>query len=395
MTSASLRAIDRFARLRVLVLGEAMLDSYLVGSSTRLCQEAPVPVVDVRERWDRPGGAANTAMNLAALGCRVDLLSVVGDDDEGERVRLLLARHGVDTTLLAVQPGRQTLAKHRVMDGDRLLVRFDRGDTGPVGADMERRVADSLEAALRDADALVISDYGYGVVGAGVIARLCAIQARGPALVAIDARDLARHRTIRPTVVKPNYQEALRLAGEVARGNATHGEAPPGGTVHGDARSRAEIAVGLGASIFDRTGAGIVAITLDVDGAVVVERGRPAYRTHAEPADHARAAGAGDTYIAAFTLALAAGAPTFVAAEVAGAAAGVVVARDGTAACEIGALRAALGGAAGAPHVGPLDGQGYDAVLRPASGLGRDHAGEGADARESLGGRQAPALHQA
>src|SRR5215213_4621720 len=78
MMATLARSIDRFASRRVLVLGDAMLDSYVVGSSTRLCQEAPVPVVDVRERRDCPGGAANTAVNLAALGCTVGLVSAIG-----------------------------------------------------------------------------------------------------------------------------------------------------------------------------------------------------------------------------------------------------------------------------------------------------------------------------
>src|SRR5215207_10963176 len=101
MNSPALRAVERFARRRVLVLGEAMLDSYLFGDSTRLCQEAPVPVVAVRERLDHPGGAANTAVNLAALGCQVDLLSVVGDDSEGRRLTRLLAERGVGTGMIA------------------------------------------------------------------------------------------------------------------------------------------------------------------------------------------------------------------------------------------------------------------------------------------------------
>src|SRR5215210_2325158 len=112
MTSL-LRAVEQFGSKRVLVIGDAMLDSYLVGSSGRLCQEAPVPVVDVRERHDRPGGAANTALNLAALGCQVELLAVVGADHEGSLLRRLLQEHGVGTDLVTVVDGRRTLAKQR------------------------------------------------------------------------------------------------------------------------------------------------------------------------------------------------------------------------------------------------------------------------------------------
>ena len=120
---------------RVLVLGDAMLDSYLVGDSTRLCQEAPVPVVPCASATTVPGGAANTAVNLAALGCQVELLSVVGADQEGRRLSQLLAQRGVgtghDRRLRRV--GRRS-SKHRVVNGDRLVARFDQGDTAAVAA---------------------------------------------------------------------------------------------------------------------------------------------------------------------------------------------------------------------------------------------------------------------
>lgn len=316
--------LDAFCRLRVLVLGEAMLDSYLVGESHRLCQEAPVPVVALRERWDHPGGAANTAANLAALGCQVSLLSVVGDDAEGGQVRALLAQRGVDADLVT-QPGRRTLAKHRVMAGERLLVRFDQGDTGAVDAAAERRLLDALTDRFGGVDAVVVSDYRYGVLTRSVVARLGALQAHAPRLIAVDARDLPAYRAVGVTAVKPNYEEALRLAGECTPRLAA---------------SRAETALAIGDTVLARTGARIAAITLDVDGAVVVERGATAYRTYAEPADQRRAAGAGDTYIGALTLALAAGAPTPLAAEIAAAAAAAVVAREGTAACTLDDLHA-------------------------------------------------------
>src|SRR4051794_35407982 len=124
------RIIDRFAGRQVLVIGEAMLDSYLDGSTGRLCREAPVPVVEVQRRTDAPGGAANTAVNVASLGGRVSFLSVVGDDTEGRILRQALEERGVGTQHLLVEPGRRTIAKHRVIAAGQMLVRFDQGDTG-------------------------------------------------------------------------------------------------------------------------------------------------------------------------------------------------------------------------------------------------------------------------
>jgi len=102
--------IDAFPTLRVLVVGEGMLDAYLHGTSGRLCREAPVPIVAVEGRVDLPGGAANAAVNARALGARVSMLSVVGDDAEGAPLRAALAARGVDVTPVLVDPGRRTLA---------------------------------------------------------------------------------------------------------------------------------------------------------------------------------------------------------------------------------------------------------------------------------------------
>src|SRR5690349_21310156 len=113
MTDDLSALIDGFAGLDILVIGEAMLDSYLEGSADRLCPEAPVPVVTLSRRTDVPGGAANTAANVAALGGRVRLLSVIGDDAEGCLLHRTLEGCGVNVDRLLVQPSRQTLAKHR------------------------------------------------------------------------------------------------------------------------------------------------------------------------------------------------------------------------------------------------------------------------------------------
>src|SRR5689334_15667999 len=131
MKADLLSLIDTFAGRPVLVIGEAMLDSYLEGTTSRLCREAPVPVVDIAQRSDVPGGAANTAVNVAALGGRVTFLSAVGDDAEGAILRQALEARGVPTRHLLTRPGRRTPAKHRVVAAGQILVRFDQGSNAP------------------------------------------------------------------------------------------------------------------------------------------------------------------------------------------------------------------------------------------------------------------------
>jgi D-beta-D-heptose 7-phosphate kinase/D-beta-D-heptose 1-phosphate adenosyltransferase len=319
--------VDAFARLRALVLGDAMLDVYLEGESTRLSAEAPVPIVAVSARRDLPGGAANTAANVRALGADVALLSVVGDDREAGLVRGSLERHGVPADGLLTEPGRVTHAKNRVLSAAQLLVRFDQGSTGAVTAESEEALVSRLAGAWAGCDAVVVSDYGYGVLTPRVVATLSELQAEAPRVVVVDAKDLRAYRETGVTAVKPNYRQALVLLGEPVT----------------DAR-RPDLIAAEAERMLDLTGAQIAAVTLDAEGALVLERGRPAYRTYARRSPDSRAMGAGDTFAAALALALAAGAHTPAAAELASAAAGIVVAKHGTAVCSADELRDAVTG---------------------------------------------------
>jgi D-beta-D-heptose 7-phosphate kinase / D-beta-D-heptose 1-phosphate adenosyltransferase len=330
MTANLLRTIAGFGEVEVLVIGEAMLDRYLEGQSGRLAQEAPVPIVGVASTEEIPGGAANVAVNAAALGAKVRFVSVLGDDAEGDLVAEGLRRCGIETSLVA-EPGRRTLCKSRVVADSQLLVRFDQGDTGPVEGPLEREVVDSITRHAPDADVVIVSDYGYGVLTPGVVEALGAIQARHPRLLVVDAKDLAAYRGAGVTVAKPNYGQAARLLGETE--------------VLGE-RARTEQMTAASPRLLELTGAQIVTVTLDADGALVFEREREPYRTYARSTRLARAAGAGDTFVAGFALALAAGADTPSAAELASAAAAAVVAKEGTATCTAEELREGLGSTA-------------------------------------------------
>jgi len=379
MTPTLSRVVDQFGSRRVLVLGDAMLDSYVVGTSTRLCQEAPVPVVAVSERLDCPGGAANTAVNLAALGCQVELMSVVGADQDGDRLCSLLRQLGVGTRLLTVSESRRTLSKQRIVNGDRLLARIDQGDTEPIPRHVERRLLAQLNEAFVRADAVVISDYAYGVLTSGMIGRLRTLQQRFQHLIAVDARDLTRYRSVGVTVVKPNFDEALRLVGRQS-------ETVPG--------ARVALAPMLGEAVLDLTGSRIAALTLDADGAVVMERGQHPVRTYASPVDQSSTAGAGDTYLGALTLALASGATTSDAATIAAYAAGVVVRQAGTTVCAARELREEIVLSASS-WATPESTRGQRTELALPGPAGSTKERHGRDNPTEVGERRAPALHQA
>lgn len=320
--------LDACTGLKVVVLGDAILDGYLEGTSGRLCREAPVPVVAVSQRKYAPGGAGNTAVNVATLGGQVALLSVLGEDVDGDLLQAALVHYGVSTEHLIRQRARRTLAKHRVIADSHMLVRFDEGNHGPLDGETEWRVMAHLAELFQDCDALIVSDYGYGVLTPRIIKVLGELQAGSPRVLVIDSRhQLGSFRKVGGTAVKPNYAELLQLLGDRDSDSS---------------KARADLIASWGDRILDLTGAQLAAVTIDVEGALFFERGRPPYRTYARPIRQARAAGAGDTFTAALALALAAGAHTPAAAELASAAAAVVVGKDGTAACSAQEVRAYL-----------------------------------------------------
>lgn len=320
---SGLELIDQFTKLNVLVIGEAMLDSYLQGTTNRLCPEAPVPIVTLSNRQDVPGGAANTAVNVHSLGAHVTLLSVIGDDLEGALLRQALEERGVSTDSLLRQPDRRTLAKQRVITGSQMLLRLDQGSTQAIAPEVEQWLIDCLMDLFPGCDAVVVSDYGYGILTNRLIQTLTKLQAQSPRTLVVDAKRLTAYHPVRATAVKPNYAEAIQLLGTQ---EFTFGSRAGSILLHGE-------------QLLDQTGAQIVAVTLDTEGALIFERGRQPYRTYAQPASDTCAIGAGDTFVSTLALALAAGGQTSTAAKLAAAAAAIVVSQDGTAACRAEELR--------------------------------------------------------
>ncbi len=208
-----LSLIDSFAGCNVLVLGEAMLDVYLTGLGTRLAPEAPVPVVAVSDREDLPGGAANTAANAAALDARVTFLSVTGDDQEAVLLRRGLDQCGVATDCMIAHPARRTLTKQRVVANGHQVVRFDQGSTELLDAGAEADLIDRIAALWPHCDAVIVSDYGYGILTPNVIAALGTLQRAMPLLVVVDAKDLRGYHDVGMVAVKPNYMQAAALLG--------------------------------------------------------------------------------------------------------------------------------------------------------------------------------------
>jgi rfaE bifunctional protein nucleotidyltransferase chain/domain/rfaE bifunctional protein kinase chain/domain len=317
---------------RVLVLGDALLDGWLSGPARRLGRDGPVPVVELTESRSTCGGAANTAANLAALGCTVDLLAVFGDDAEADTLGGLLSDAGVSTGRCVVEPGRTTPVKRRLMAAGQPVARYDVAPAAPPGPATGAQLAAGLAEALRGAgrpDAVLVADYGLGALTAEVRAQLGRLRSEIPLLV-VDGRNPLGWCEARPDVVTPNAAEAAALLGaaEPLRDRAAWGVA------HRDA-------------IVAACGGADVLLTLDVDGVLRLpaDPAEPVLRTTAHPAAQSRACGAGDTFAAAYTAALCTGVEPAAALALAQAAADVVVGREETAVCSTGALTAQLAAA--------------------------------------------------
>ncbi len=308
--------VRRFRRLRALVVGDVMLDSYLEGTASRLCTEGPVPVVRKLAEERAPGGAANVAANLRALGAKVDLVGLVGMDPAAGLLRAALAERGVPDSGLVADDRVETLHKLRILADDQYVVRFDEGETAGAGAAVHADLATRFEAAFERCDVVVVSDYRYGVVSDGLLQRLRVPRAERPVPLVVDSKDLSRFRGVGATVVTPNLLEA-RLVVE------------PSGRLDGQVDLPEGEAIGR--RLLAAIGAEQAAITMAGNGVLLVSRDGAARHIPAHPVARANDVGAGDTFTAALALALGAGAPASRGVEIGVDAAGIAVSRRRTA----------------------------------------------------------------
>ncbi len=195
--------------VRLLIVGDVMLDRYWFGDVSRISPEAPVPVVKVERCEERPGGAANVARNAAALGARVSLLALVGDDEAGVSLQRLAAEGGVDASL-HVDPAVNTTVKLRVIGRQQQLLRID-FETMPSHEALRAKLAE-FAARLKDCDAVVFSDYGKG--GLTHIAEMIALARAADKIVLVDPKGDDYSAYAGATVITPNRSEMREVVGK-------------------------------------------------------------------------------------------------------------------------------------------------------------------------------------
>jgi len=299
----------------VLVAGDVMLDRYLFGSTGRISPEAPVPVVHVRETDDRPGGAANVAVNLAALGVRTTLVGLVGDDEAAATLEAILRRRTIETALQRVQ-GLPTITKTRVQSRGQQLIRLDQEEPDSRNGDT---LAVKVRERLAGIDAVVLSDYGKGGLSA-VSDMIRACRDAGVAVL-VDPKGTDFSKYAGATMITPNQGEFEAVAGPV--------------TSDIDLVERARRMVedlDLAALLVTRSEKGMLLVTAGDEPVFLSTQAREVYDV----------TGAGDTVIATVAAALSTGADFRTAAAIANLAAGLVVRKIGVATVTPSELKVAL-----------------------------------------------------
>ncbi|HEX6799865.1 MAG TPA: D-glycero-beta-D-manno-heptose 1-phosphate adenylyltransferase [Ktedonobacterales bacterium] len=211
--ASAIDLVRRFRELRALVIGDAMLDTYCEGTASRICSEGPVPVVRKTSEYRAPGGAANTAANLRALGAEVHFIGIIGRDVTGDLLRRTLRERGVDDSWLVEDATTATLHKLRVLADGQYVVRLDEDGVAGYSAQARAALLAAIERGFARCDLVVLSDYSYGAVAADVIARLRALREARPCVFVADSKQLHRYPHLGATAITPNLLEA-RLLGE-------------------------------------------------------------------------------------------------------------------------------------------------------------------------------------
>ncbi len=300
-----------FSKSHILVVGDVMLDRYLWGRVGRISPEAPVPVVQLQRTTETLGGAGNVALNLVSLGCRITLSGVCGDDVAGQRLRALLSEKSIGEALV-MDSQRPTITKTRVMAQKQQMMRLDEENTRAIGADVAQKIRTAVADTLPDCQAMVLSDYGKGVLASQAFVRelIDAGRQRGiPVLVDPKGVDWERYRGA--TGITPNTAELEAVAGQRLEEDE-------------------EKLIAAARQVRERFGVAWLLVTRGAQGMCLIDAQGPPESIPARAREVFDVSGAGDTVIATVAASLAVGLPLAEAARTANLAAGIVVGKLGT-----------------------------------------------------------------
>ena len=318
-------SVDRVRKLladarktRVLVIGDVMLDQFIWGGVSRISPEAPVPVVEFERESFMPGGAANVARNLAALDVPAELFGVIGKDHAAGQLNKLLVEHKIGCTGLITNPKRHTSVKTRIVAHQQQVVRIDRETRDGLDARLTERLLLEIKSKLRGTDAVIVGDYGKGVVTQPLLNELKLLCRAHGIWLSMDPKPVHHLNLAGLSLITPNRKETFQLA------NLPDETRQPNPLADKNLMLAAE-------RLHHELHPAVLLITLGELGMLLCQRGQKPIHIPTVAQEVFDVSGAGDTVIATFTLAIAAGASPLEAAALSNHAAGVVVGKVGTA----------------------------------------------------------------
>lgn len=314
---------------RVVVIGDVMLDQFIWGSVARISPEAPVPVVDFERESFMPGGAANVARNLTALQVPTELLGVTGRDIAGGQLKRLLAAHHIGCRGLVASAARRTSVKTRIVAHKQQVVRIDRETRDGLDRILTSRLLGALDFLIDDTAAVIVGDYGKGVITQPLLEAVKTLCRRHGVWLSVDPKPVHQLSLSGLSLITPNRKEAFELAHL------------PDDTRRPNPLEDANLML-VAERLLNDLRPAMLLITLGELGMLLCQRGQKPYHIPTVAQEVFDVSGAGDTVIATFTLAIAAGASPLEAAILSNHAAGIVVGKVGTAIVTPGELLASF-----------------------------------------------------
>jgi len=311
--------VDKFRDMRIAVVGDLMLDVYIWGKASRISPEAPVPIVQVKKKSCCLGGAANVMRNVVTLGGKVKAYGIIGDDSDGNEMKKLFESYSIDPASLSIDKSRRTTKKQRIIASAQQLLRVDFEDTEKIDDVIRQEIIIELKKLIdaKAVDAIIFEDYGKGVLNEEMLNQVIACARENNIITSLDPKPGHLLKVKGLTVMKPNRSEAFAITGTFSQGN--------GMPVEEDKQLHA-----VAAQLLDEWEPDYLIISLAAQGMALFRKNAEMVVIPTKAREVYDVSGAGDTVIAAFTLALSTGADPVEAAEIANHAAGIVVGKVGT-----------------------------------------------------------------
>ena len=305
------KIIPGFSDVKILVIGDLILDEFVWGEVSRISPEAPVPVVWVKSESFMPGGAANVANNIASLGAKAYIAGVAGNDERAGILKEGLTEKGINTDGVITDDSRPTTLKTRVVAHHQQVVRIDREKIEGISAGVLDKIIDYVKSVIDEMDAIIIEDYGKGVISAKLLKEVLSIAKKKKKIITVDPKEEHFSYYKGVTAITPNHHEAAQAVGIKARDK--------------------DSILKIGKTLLKKFNCEGVLVTLGENGMQLFQKNGAITRIPTVAQEVFDVSGAGDTVISAFTLALALGVDMKDAAYVSNIAAGIVVGKVGIA----------------------------------------------------------------